>query len=55
MDKSTKKLPLPPKPRRPRDANMRMASIMQDVIALSHKPVLALTLKKSKKRKGNGH
>ena len=50
MDKSTKKLPVPPKPRRPRDPNMRMASIMQDVIALSEKPIVAKPL--PKKRNG---
>jgi len=35
------KLPVPAKKKRPADANMRMHSIMQDVIALSEKPIKA--------------
>jgi hypothetical protein len=33
---------------------MRMASIMQDVVALSEKPIVGPPLKKPKKRKDGG-
>ncbi len=39
------------KKRRPADANMRMHSIMQDVIALSNQPIIAPPVKKPKKKR----
>jgi hypothetical protein len=40
-----------PAKKRPADPNMRMASIMQDVVALSNKPIVAPPIKKAKRRK----
>jgi hypothetical protein len=40
--------------KRPADLNMRMASIMQDVVALSNKPIVAPPVKKTKKSKRDG-
>jgi hypothetical protein len=46
-----KKLPVPPKKKRPSDANMRMASIIQDVVSLSNKQIVAPQVKKPRKKR----
>jgi uncharacterized protein YciW len=41
----------PSKPNRANDSNMRMASIMQEVIALTNKPIKAPTRSRKTKRR----
>lgn len=41
-----RKLPIPPKKKRPADASMRMHSIMQDVIGISNQPIRSPKAKK---------
>jgi hypothetical protein len=47
-----KKLPVPAKKSRPADPNMRMSSIMRDVIESSNKPIAAPKPKRRTKKKG---
>ncbi|HEX3716356.1 MAG TPA: hypothetical protein VH595_00165 [Verrucomicrobiae bacterium] len=46
-----KKLPVPAQKTRPADQNMRMASIMRDVIAISNKPIVPPKPKRRTKKK----
>ena len=43
-----KKLPVPPKPKRPAERIMRAHSVMQDVIAATNKPIKGPGVKKGK-------
>jgi hypothetical protein len=43
-----KKLPVPPKKKRPTDPIMRAHSVMQDIIAATNKPINAPQTKKGK-------
>jgi hypothetical protein len=45
-----KRLPVPTKKSRPSDPIMRAHSILQDVISLSNKPIIAPPIKKPKKK-----